>query len=79
MPGMPVELDFAAGADHAMPGNRAVRGAEGPGDLPGVLGKSGGAGYLAVGRDLAAGNFPDGREEIAECEGPAGHATGAAS
>jgi len=76
---MSPELDFAAGADYAMPRDRAVRGPESPRDLPGILGEPSGPSYLAVGRDLASWNFPDWREQIAECKGLASHTAGAAS
>lgn len=55
---MSAELDRASGADHAMPRDRAVRGAQSPGDLTRVPGKSRGICHLAVGGDLASRNFP---------------------
>ena len=58
-PGMPAQFDFTAGTDDAVPGDGAVRGAQGPGNLPGVARKSGGASHLAVSRDFAFGNLPN--------------------
>ena len=63
---MPAELDLAARSNYTVPRDRPMRGSEGPGYRAGVLGKSCGAGYLAVGRDLASWNLPDRREQIAE-------------
>ncbi len=76
---MSAKLNFAARAHHTMPRNRAVSIPQSPGNLPSVPWKSGGAGYVAIGRDLASWNLPDRRYEIAENERAACHTTGAAS
>ena len=78
-PGMPAELDLASTTDHAMPGDRAMRRPQRPGDLPGVPRKPGGARYLAVCRDLALRDFPDRSEQFPENERTLTHTTGAAS
>lgn len=57
--GMAAQFDFTAGANDAVPGDSAVRGAQGPGDLPRVPGESSGASDLAVGGHFAAWNVPD--------------------
>ena len=64
------EEDFSARADDALPGNRATAAVEGPCDLTGVAGVSGGVGDVAVGGDFAAGDAADlGEEEFKEIFG----------
>ncbi len=57
--GMAAQFDFTASANDAVPGDGAVRGTQGPGDLPRVPGESSGASDLAVGGHFALRNSPD--------------------
>ena len=58
--GIAAELDFAARAQHALPG-QAVGAAQDFCDLASVSRKTSGLGNRAVGRNLAPGNLPNPR------------------
>jgi len=60
------QQNLAAGADHALPRQQAAGGVQCPGHLPRGARKAGGIGDVAIGRDLAARNFADGRADARE-------------
>ena len=60
--GITAQLDFAAGAHHAMP-RQPERTVQSPRDLPRGAGKSGGAANSAVSGDFTVRNCPNGGED----------------
>jgi len=64
--GMAAQFDFTASANDAVPGDGAVRGTQGPGDLPRVPGESSGASHFTVGGHFASRNVPNGSGQGAE-------------
>lgn len=68
------EEDFSARADYTLPGNRATAAVQGPCDLAGVAGVSGGVGDVAVGGDFAFRDATDlGEKELEEIFGRHGN------
>ena len=62
--GVAGEADVAAGSQDAMPGDAAVGIVQGPGNLAGGAGESGGPGDIAVGGHPALRNAQDGAAQF---------------
>ena len=63
------QFDMAAGAYDTVPGNRAVRCAQGPRDLPGLTRVSRGARHVTVSSDFALRDFPHRLDQFSQHAG----------